>query len=139
MQIHHRKLGDEQQNNRRESEGEMQYEVNRKEINNLRLERSAQKNNVSQKSERSGQKAINQKTELLKQESNNILKIQDDESTYLEKIKSSEKNIEMHEGNHDIKNSDGRRYNNDLITVKGCQIRNTLIPRRDRVTCSVYL
>ena len=104
MQTHHRELGDEQQNHQHESEGGMQYEVNRKEINNLKLERS-------------GQKAINQKTELFKQESNNILKIQDDESTKLEKIKRSEKNIEMHEGNHDIKNSDGRKVKNNLITV----------------------
>ena len=46
LQIHHRGSGDEKQNHQGESGGEMQYEVNRQEINNLRLERSV---NVSQK------------------------------------------------------------------------------------------
>ena len=89
MQTHHKELGDEQQNHQHETEGGMQYEVNRKEINNLKLERS-------------GQKANNQNTELSKRKPVNILKIQNDESTKLEKIKKTENNNEMHEGNQNF-------------------------------------
>ena len=95
----------------------MQNEVNRKEINNLKLERSVQTKIVNRKSERSVQKVINQ-TGIFIQKSNNILKVQDSESSYSKRIRNSEKNIEMHENDYDIKRSNGRRCNNKSITDK---------------------
>ena len=108
----------------------MQHETNRKEVNNLRSERSVQTKIVHRKSERSGQQVIIQKTELLKQKSNNILKVQDNESTNSNRIRNSEKDIEMHKDDHDIEssddhdigNSDGRRCNNE--STNSNRIRN---------------
>ena len=83
MQTHHRELGDERQIHQYETEGGMQCEVNRKDFNNLTIERL-------------GQEAINQNTELSKREPINILKNQNDESTDVEKTKEAEKNFQMH-------------------------------------------
>ena len=63
------------QTHREESGGEMQNEINRTEINNLRLERSIQPKIINQKPERWAQtRVINQKTQIFKQKSYDILK-----------------------------------------------------------------
>ena len=89
QQAHYGDLEDEKQNHQQKTEDGIQYEDNEKDINDLKLERLSQK-------------AISQNTDSSIQKLVNILKIQNDESRNSEKIKMTEKNIEMHKGHRDI-------------------------------------